>query len=89
MPGAGCAKIFVGQVTGRLAITAGLGRLPGVPVPASALIITRLSRSARSLRSPLDVAEEFSERCIDLVALRQAIGSVTPAGLLAFRAAGL
>jgi len=48
------------------------------------LVITRLSRAARSLRNLLDVVDQLRERGIDLVVLKQQIDTTTPAGRLAF-----
>ncbi|MGO9079416.1 MAG: recombinase family protein, partial [Streptosporangiaceae bacterium] len=46
------------------------------------LVITRLSRAARSLRNLLDVVDQLRERGIDLVVLKQQIDTTTPAGRL-------
>jgi DNA invertase Pin-like site-specific DNA recombinase len=48
------------------------------------VVVTRRSRAARSLRNLLDVVDQLHERGIDLVVLRQAIDTTTPAGRLAF-----
>ncbi len=52
--------------------------------PGDVLVITRLSRAARSLRNLLEVVDQLRERQIDLVVLRQSIDTTTPAGRLAF-----
>lgn len=48
------------------------------------LVITRLSRMARSVRHLTDIAVTLDERGIDLLVLKQGIDTTTPAGRFTF-----
>jgi len=52
------------------------------------LVITRLSRMARSVRHLTEVAALFAERGVDLVVLKQGIDTTTPAGRSLFHVIG-
>jgi len=81
---AGCDKIFTDKASGKLAKRPEWDACLEYLRPGDVLVITRLSRAARSLRNLLDVADKLRERGIDLVVLKQAIDTTTPAGRLAF-----
>jgi transposase len=52
------------------------------------LVITRLSRMARSVRHLTEVAATLAEREVDLVVLEQGIDTTTPAGRFLFHVIG-
>jgi DNA invertase Pin-like site-specific DNA recombinase len=81
---AGCEKVFTDKVTGKLARRPQWDACLGYLREGDALVITRLSRAARSLRNLLDVADQLRERGIDLVVLKQQIDTTTPSGRLVF-----
>jgi DNA invertase Pin-like site-specific DNA recombinase len=81
---AGCERIFTDKVSGKLAKRPEWDTCLAYLRPGDALVITRLSRAARSLRNLLEVADQLRARGIDLVVLKQAIDTTTPAGRLAF-----
>ncbi|MEU4324649.1 recombinase family protein [Nonomuraea dietziae] len=56
--------------------------------PGDTFVITRLSRAARSLRHPLDLAAQLREREVDLLVLKQGIDTSTPGGRLQFHMFG-
>ncbi len=79
------AHLFIDQgVTGKLARRPQWDACLDYLRPGDVLVITRLSRAARSLRNLLEVVDQLRERQIDLVVLRQSIDTTTPAGRLAF-----
>jgi hypothetical protein len=62
-----------------------------VSTPACAgdeLVVTRLSRMARSVRHLTEVASLLAERGVDLVVLKQGIDTTTPAGRFLFHVIG-
>jgi DNA invertase Pin-like site-specific DNA recombinase len=81
---AGCEKIYTDKVTGKLARRPEWDKCLEHLREGDTLVITRLSRAARSLRNLLDVAEQLRERGIDLVVLKQDIDTTTPTGRLVF-----
>src|ERR1017187_1963210 len=84
---AGCDPdhLFIDHgVTGKLAKRPQWGACLNYLRSGDVLVITRLSRAARSLRNLLDVVDQLRERGIDLVVLKQQIDTTTPAGRLAF-----
>jgi DNA invertase Pin-like site-specific DNA recombinase len=84
---AGCdpEHLFIDHgVTGKLARRPQWDACLAYLRPGDVLVVTRLSRAARSLRNLLEVVDQLRERGIDLVVLKQAIDTTTPAGRLAF-----
>jgi DNA invertase Pin-like site-specific DNA recombinase len=78
---AGCIKVFTDKASGkRPQWDACLEYLR----EGDTLVITRLSRAARSLRNLLDVADQLRERGIELVVLKQQIDTTSPSGRLVF-----
>jgi DNA invertase Pin-like site-specific DNA recombinase len=54
----------------------------------SCVMIWSLDRMARSLKQLLSLAEEFRLRGIDLISLKQAIDTASPAGMLTYQVLG-
>jgi DNA invertase Pin-like site-specific DNA recombinase len=81
---AGCDKIYTDKVTGKLARRPEWDKCLEHLREGDTLVITRLSRAARSLRNLLDVADQLRERGIDLIVLKQQIDTTTPSGRLVF-----
>jgi DNA invertase Pin-like site-specific DNA recombinase len=83
---AGCDPdhLFTDKVTGKLARRPQWDACLGYLREGDTLVITRLSRAARSLRNLLDVADQLAGRGIDLVVLKQQIDTTTPSGRLVF-----
>jgi DNA invertase Pin-like site-specific DNA recombinase len=81
---AGCERVFTDKRSGRLASRPGLDECLAALQPGDTLVITRLSRMARSVRNLLDITEQFRERNITLIVLKQQIDTSTPQGRLVF-----
>ncbi|MEP7024456.1 MAG: recombinase family protein [Actinomycetota bacterium] len=89
LAGAGCERVFTETgVSGKLARRPQWDACLEYLRAGDVLVITRLSRAARSLRNLLDVNEQLRERSIDLVVLKQGIDTTSPAGRLAFQIMG-
>lgn len=85
---AGCEKIFVDKVSGKLAKRPDWDRCREYLRAGDTLTITRLARIARNLRNLLDVGHWLEERDIGLVVLKQHIDTRTPTGRLVFHVLG-
>jgi DNA invertase Pin-like site-specific DNA recombinase len=85
---AGCDEIFLDEAGGKLARRPELDKALGRLRPGDTLVITRLSRAARSVRDLIDLAAGLEARGVDLVVLGQGIDTTAPAGRLAFRLLG-
>lgn len=81
---AGCERIFVDKASGKLARRPKWDACLEYLRPGDTLVVTRLSRIARSVKNLTDVAAVLAERGIDLLVLRQHIDTRTPAGRLTF-----
>ncbi len=81
---AGCEKVFVDKVSGKLASRPQLDACLEHLREGDVLVITRLSRAMRSLKHMIELAHTLSERGIGLVVLKQAIDTTTPTGRLMF-----
>jgi len=81
---AGCIKVFTDKASGKLAKRPQWDACLEYLREGDTLVITRLSRAARSLRNLLDVADQLRERGIELVVLKQQIDTTTPSGRLVF-----
>jgi DNA invertase Pin-like site-specific DNA recombinase len=81
---AGCGKVFTDKASGKLAKRPQWDACLAYLREGDTLVITRLSRAARSLRNLLDVADHLRGRGIDLVVLKQQIDTTTPSGRLVF-----
>ncbi|MEQ3538728.1 recombinase family protein [Pseudonocardia tropica] len=85
---AGCERIFVDKASGKLARRPDWDRCLEYLRPGDTLVITRLSRAARSVRNLTELAEQLKERSIELLVLKQQIDTRTPAGRLTFHILG-
>jgi len=81
---AGCGKIFKDKASGKLARRPEWDACLEYLRPGDTLVITRLSRAARSLRNLLEVTDQLRERGIDLIVLKQQIDTTSPTGRLVF-----
>jgi DNA invertase Pin-like site-specific DNA recombinase len=82
---AGCDRMFIDHGrSGKLASRPELDKCMKALQPGDTLVITRLSRAARSLRNLLVLTEELRERDIGLRVLKQDIDTTTPTGRLIF-----
>jgi DNA invertase Pin-like site-specific DNA recombinase len=84
---AGCApdRIYIDHGrSGKLASRPEFDRCLASLQEGDTLVITRLSRAARSLRNLLALTEELRERGIGLKVLKQDIDTSTPTGRLVF-----
>jgi DNA invertase Pin-like site-specific DNA recombinase len=70
--------------SGKLASRPELDRCLASLQEGDTLVITRLSRAARSMRNLLDLTEDLRERGIGLKVLKQDIDTTTPTGRLVF-----
>jgi DNA invertase Pin-like site-specific DNA recombinase len=84
----GCAKIFIDKASGKLASRPQWDECLKYMRSGDALVVTRLSRMARSMRNLTEVAAVLAEHGIDLVVLKQQIDTRTPAGRLTFHILG-
>jgi len=85
---AGCERVFTDKVSGKLARRPQWDACLAYLREGDTLVITRLSRVARSLRTLLEIADQLRERGIGLVVLKQDIDTTTPAGRLVFHLFG-
>lgn len=85
---AGCERVFVDKVSGKLARRSQWDACRDYLRPGDELVITRLSRVARSVRHLTEVTAELGERGIELVVLAQGIDTTAPAGRLLFHLLG-
>jgi DNA invertase Pin-like site-specific DNA recombinase len=85
---AGCTRIFIDKASGKLASRPELDKALDYARPGDTLVITRLSRIARSLKNLLELSETLEKRDIGLKALKQDIDTTTPTGRLIFRIFG-
>jgi DNA invertase Pin-like site-specific DNA recombinase len=81
---AGCERIFIDKVSGKLARRPQLDAMLEYLRPGDQVVITRLNRLGRSIRNLLDLADLFRKREIDLIALNQGIDSASVGGRLVF-----
>ncbi|WP_344883591.1 recombinase family protein [Allokutzneria multivorans] len=85
---AGCERIFTDKVSGKLASRPQWDKCLDYLRPGDTLVVTRLSRIARSVRNLTEVTAWLADREIDLVVLKQHIDTRTPAGRLTFHILG-
>lgn len=81
---AGCERIFSDKVSGKLASRPQWDRCMDHLRAGDTLVVTRLSRIARSVRNLTDVAATLAEREVELLVLKQHIDTRTPTGRLTF-----
>lgn len=84
----GCEPIFVDKVSGKLANRPQWDQCKQYLRQGDTLVVTRLSRMARSLRNLCAVAHDLEQRGINLLVLLQHIDTSTPAGRLTFHILG-
>ncbi len=85
---AGCQRIWTDTASGRLARRPEWDKCLDYLRAGDELVITRLSRMARSVRHLTEVAALLAEREVDLVVLKQGIDTTTPAGRFLFHVIG-
>ncbi len=85
---AGCERIWTDKGSGKLARRAQWDDLLASLREGDELIITRLSRMARSVTHLTEIAALLAERGIDLVVLKQGIDTTTPPGRFLFHVIG-
>jgi hypothetical protein len=81
---AGCERIWADVASGRLARRPGWDACLDHLRAGDELVVTRLSRMARSVRHLTGIAALLAERGIDLVVLKQGIDTATVAGRFTF-----
>jgi DNA invertase Pin-like site-specific DNA recombinase len=81
---AGCERIFADKASGKLARRPQWDRCLDHLRSGDTLVVTRLSRIARSVKNLTEVAALLDQRGINLLVLRQHIDTRTPAGRLTF-----
>lgn len=81
---AGCTRVFADKASGKLARRPQWDACLDHLRPGDTLVVTRLSRIARSVRHLTEVAALLDDRGINLLVLRQHIDTRTPAGKLTF-----
>lgn len=81
---AGCERIFTDKVSGKLARRPDWDACLSYLRRNDTLVVTRLSRIARSVRNLTEVAADLDERGINLLVLKQHIDTRTPTGRLTF-----
>lgn len=85
---AGCEKVFIDKVSGKLARRPRWDACLDYLRPGDQLIVTRLSRVARSMRNLTEVVAELERLDVDLVVLKQGLDTSSPAGRLLFHLMG-
>ena len=80
----GCDRIYTDHITGKLASRPEWDQCLASLAKGDVLVITRLSRAARSLKHMIELSEDLKERGVDLVVLKQAIDTSTPTGRFTF-----
>ncbi|HEX3731532.1 MAG TPA: recombinase family protein [Mycobacteriales bacterium] len=85
---AGCERVFRDVTSGKVAQRPDWDRCLEFLRTGDELVITRLSRIARSVRDLVTLGADLDARGIDLVVLHQGIDTTTPAGRLLFHMLG-
>lgn len=85
---AGCDRIFIDTVTGKLAKRPQLDTALMMLREGDQLVVTRLDRLGRSLAHLMAMAEKFRVDGIELVVLYQGIDTSTPIGRMFFHMIG-
>lgn len=85
---AGCERIWTDTASGRLARRPEWDKCLDYLRAGDELVVTRLSRMARSVRHLTEVAALLADRGVDLVVLKQGIDTTTPAGRFLFHVIG-
>jgi DNA invertase Pin-like site-specific DNA recombinase len=85
---AGCEKVFIDKVSGKLARRPRWDACLDYMRSGDQLVVTRLSRVARSVQHLTEVVAELERREVDLVVLKQGLDTSSPAGRLLFHLMG-
>ena len=85
---AGCERIWTDKASGKRSRRAQWDALLASLHDGDELVITRLSRVARSVKHLIEIGALLAERGIDLVVLDQGIDTTTPAGRTLFHVIG-
>ncbi|MGH3685698.1 MAG: recombinase family protein [Pseudonocardiaceae bacterium] len=85
---AGCERIWTDTASGKLARRPEWDKCLDYVRAGDELVVTRLSRMARSVRHLTEIAALLTERGVDLVVLKQGIDTTTPAGRFLFHVIG-
>lgn len=85
---AGCEKVFVDSVSGKLASRPQLDQALAFARDGDQLVVTKLDRLGRSLEHLLELAGVMQARAISLVILDQGIDTSTPVGRMFFQILG-
>ena len=85
---AGCERIWTDTASGKLARRPEWDKCLDYLRAGDELVITRLSRMARSVRHLTEIAALLADRSVDLVVLKQGIDTTTPAGRFLFHVIG-
>lgn len=86
---AGCEKIYTERASGARADRPELARvLNDVLRAGDTLVIWKLDRLARSLKTLIATAEDLERRGVGLVSLTESIDTTTPGGVLVFHVFG-
>jgi DNA invertase Pin-like site-specific DNA recombinase len=86
---AGCEKIYVEKASGAKADRPELARvLDDALRKGDVLVVWKLDRLARSLKTLITTAEDLEGRGIGLVSLTESIDTTTPGGVLVFHVFG-
>jgi DNA invertase Pin-like site-specific DNA recombinase len=82
--GAGCERVFLDKASGRLTRRPEWDRLDEQLRAGDQVVVTRLSRLARSVRHLTELTAGLHERGVDLVVLHQGIDTSSSAGRFLF-----
>jgi DNA invertase Pin-like site-specific DNA recombinase len=85
---AGCQRIWTDTASGKLARRPEWDNCLDYLRAEDELVITRLSRMARSVRHLTEIAALLAERRVDMIVLKQGIDTTTPAGRFLFHVIG-
>ncbi|MEU0160252.1 recombinase family protein [Streptomyces sp. NPDC006261] len=85
---AGCEKVFVDRITGKLAKRPGLDQALMVVREGDQFVITKLDRLGRSLEDLLALSRRLDEGGVGLTVLDQGIDTSTPVGRMFFQILG-
>jgi len=85
---AGCEKIFVDKITGKLLNRPGLEKTMEVLRSGDTLIVWRLDRLGRSLKHLIEIVSELENREIGFKSLTESIDTTSPTGKLVFHLFG-
>ncbi|HEX3962397.1 MAG TPA: recombinase family protein [Trebonia sp.] len=85
---AGCDRVFIDKITGKLAKRPELDKALMVLREGDQLVITKLDRLGRSLANLIELSKWLDEHGVDLVVLHQGIDTSTAIGRMFFHILG-